>query len=90
MSEDGKSYENEYVNEVIKLTEPGLSNDSYFKPRFNVDWWISFDINMLKEILNHLLENERIMKEFRNDMTFRADILKNRVDQLVIDGDIHK
>ena len=45
---------------------------------------------MLKEILNHLLENERTMKEFREDLNFRADILKNRVDQLVVNEDIHK
>ena len=74
--EVNKSLEQEFADGISKFSPPSFHEDSFFKPMYNVDCWISLDISMLKTILNHLLDSERIMKEYRNDMNFRVDVLK--------------
>ena len=64
------------MNSIMQFSPPSLNDDSFFKPRFNVDCWISLDLSMLGTILNHLLDNEKIMSGFKNDINFRLDVLK--------------
>lgn len=45
---------------------------------------------MLKSVLSYLLTNQQNGLSSQKDVTFRIDILKNRVDQLVVENESRK
>jgi hypothetical protein len=45
---------------------------------------------MLKTILSYLLDSDKTHRQFRQDIAFRIDVLKNRVDQLVLENESRK
>ena len=92
MSEDGKSQEHELVQEIINPSSVPMFTKSDFidTSQFNVDLCFNLDFSMLKAILSYLLESDKTHRQFRKDIVFRMDILKNRVDQLVLENESRK
>ena len=97
MSENSIIDENQELAEQFLKTEeelktPGTSRKSSFNQNqgFNLDNIISFDFGVLKTILVQLLNNQDQKDHFKADSKFRIDILKNRVDQLVVENDQKK
>lgn len=68
------------------------SRKSSFSPDlgFDIDRIISIDFSMLRSILIQLLNKESQRDQFKSDMEFRIEILKNRIDQLTGDNAVHK
>ena len=52
---------------------------------FDIDQVIAVDFSMLKSILGHLLTKDARRDELTSDVDFKIEILRNRVDQLVVD-----
>lgn len=68
------------------------SRKSSFAPDlgFDIDRIISIDFSMLRSILIQLLNKESQRDQFKSDMEFRIEILKNRIDQLTGDNAVNK
>jgi hypothetical protein len=57
---------------------------------FDIDHVIAVDFSMLKSILGHLLTKDAKRDEASSAADFKIEILKNRVDQLVVDKTANK
>ena len=80
------------VHEIVNNANLSMFTKSDFidTSQFNVDLCFSLDFSMLKTILAYLLESDKTHRQFRQDIVFRIDILKNRVDQLVLENESRK